>query len=63
MHRVKIKCDFESKDIAYLRFWLTEEGVKPGSDKLKAVAQATPPSNVHEIQQFLSLCNFFRMRS
>ena len=63
LHRVKInlpKCDFGSKDVAYLGFRLTEEGVKPGSDKLKAVAQATPPSNVHEIRQFLGLCNFFR---
>jgi len=63
MHRVKVnlpKCDFGSKDVAYLGFRLTEEGVKPGSDKLKAVAQATPPSNVHEIRQFLGLCNFFR---
>ena len=44
--------------MAYLGFRLTEEGVKPGSVKLKAVGKASPPENVHEVQQFLGLCNF-----
>ncbi len=38
---------------------LTEEGIIPGTDKLKAVKNAPPPSNVHEVRQFLGLCNFF----
>ena len=45
-HNVKInlaKCEFGSKNVAYLGFRLTEEGVKPGADKLKAVEQAPPP--------------------
>jgi hypothetical protein len=44
----------------YLGFHLTESGIKPGTDKLKAVANTEPPKNVHEIRQFLGLCNFFR---
>ncbi len=32
----------------------------PGSDKLAAVKNATPPKNVHQIRQFLGLANFFR---
>ena len=62
-HNVKInlqKCFFGSRNVAYLGFRLTEEGVKPGTDKLKAVSKATPPASVHEIRQFLGLCNFFR---
>ena len=62
-HGIKInlqKCVFGSKDVSYLGFRLTEEGIKPGSDKLKAVAAAKPPTNVHEVRQFLGLCNFFR---
>ena len=62
-HGIKInlkKCVFGSKNVSYLGFRLTEEGIKPGTDKLKAVAAAKPPSNVHEIRQFLGLCNFFR---
>ncbi len=53
------KCIFGSKEVSYLGFRLTEEGIKPGTDKLKAVKNAPPPSNVHEVRQFLGLCNFF----
>jgi hypothetical protein len=62
-HNIKInlqKCVFGSKEVSYLGFRLTEEGIKPGTDKLKAVRNAPQPSNVHEIRQFLGLCNFFR---
>jgi hypothetical protein len=62
-HSIKInlqKCMFGSKEVSYLGFCLTEEGIKPGTDKLKAVKNAPPPSNVHEVIQFLILCNFFR---
>ena len=61
-HNVKInlsKCFFRSKNVAYLGFRLTEEGVKPGSDKLKAIEKTSPPENVHEVRQLLGLCNFF----
>ena len=62
-HNIKMnleKCVFGSKEVAYLGFLLTPEGIKPGSDKLKAVAKAQPPSTVREVRQFLGLCNFFR---
>jgi Reverse transcriptase (RNA-dependent DNA polymerase) len=61
-HNIKInlqKCFFGSKEVSYLRFRLTEEGIKPGTDKLKAIKNAPPPSNVHEVRQFSGLCNFF----
>ena len=63
LHNVKInlqKCEFGSKNVAYLGFRLTEEGVKPGTDKLRAVEKAPPPTSIHEVRQFLGLCNFFR---
>jgi hypothetical protein len=62
-HKIKLnlqKCIFGSKEVSYLGFRLTEEGIKPGTDKLKAVKNVPPPSNVHEVRQFLGLCNFFR---
>jgi hypothetical protein len=38
-----------SKEVLYLGFRLMEEGIKQGTDKLKAVRSAPPPSNVHEV--------------
>ncbi len=51
-HNIKIhlqKCVFGSKQVSYLGFCLTEEGIIPGTDKLKAVKNAPPLSNVHEV--------------
>ena len=62
-HGLKInlqKCTFGAKDVLYLGFRLTENGIKPGTDKLKTISQAKPPTNIHEVRQFLGLCNFFR---
>ena len=62
-HHLKInlkKCEFGSHNVSYLGFRLTPEGIKPGRDKLKAVAQTKPPSTIKEVRQFLGLCNFFR---
>ena len=63
LHQVNInlpKCEFGSDVIAYLGFRLTKDGIKPGSDKLKAVRDTKPPTSVSEVRQFLGLCNFFR---
>jgi hypothetical protein len=62
-HKLKAnlkKCVFGSDNVSYLGFRLTPEGIKPGLDKLKVIEKANPPKNVHEVRQFLGLCNFFR---
>ena len=54
------KCFFGNKEVAYLGFRLTPEGIKPGKDKLKAIREAQPPETVQGIRSFVGLCNFFR---
>ena len=51
------KCVFGSKKVSYLGFQLTEEGIKPMIDKMKAVALAAPPNLVREVRQ--SFCADF----
>jgi hypothetical protein len=54
-HKIKInlqKCIFGSKEVSYLGFRLTEEGIKPGTDKLNSVKNAPPPSSVHNFWDF-----------
>jgi hypothetical protein len=58
-HGLKInlpKSVFGAVKVSYLGFRLTPQGITPGTNKLKAM----PPNNVHEVRQFLGLCNFFR---
>ena len=62
-HNLKInlkKCFFGQKKVEYLGFSLTENGILPGTEKLKAVSKAAPPDTIQGIRQFLGLCNFFR---
>ena len=54
------KCEFGATNVSYLGFRLTPQGILPGIDKLKVVREATPPTTVTQVRQFLGLCNFFR---
>jgi hypothetical protein len=39
---------------------LTPEGIKPGRNKLQAIRDAQPPTNIKMVRSFVGLCNFFR---
>ena len=54
------KCEFGATSVQYLGFRLTPQGILPGKDKLQAVKEMQPPTNVTEVRQFLGLCNYFR---
>jgi hypothetical protein len=53
------KCIFRNKEVSYLGFTLTLEGIKPGKNKLKAIQTAKAPDDIKTIQSFVGLCNFF----
>ena len=62
-HGLKInldKCYFGNKEVAYLGFTLTPQGILPGKDKLKAVQHYPEPTTLKEVRGFVGLCNFFR---
>jgi len=62
-HNLKInidKCIFGNTSVNYLGFVLTPDGVRPGTNKLQAIADAKPPTDVKMVRSFLGLCNFFR---
>jgi hypothetical protein len=51
---------FGKKEVLYLGFTLTPEGIMPGKNKLKAIKDANSPTDVKTICSFVGLCNFFR---
>jgi hypothetical protein len=55
------KCIFGNKEVSYLGFTLTLDGIKPRKDKLKAIKDAKPPMDIRTMRSFVGLCNFFRM--
>lgn len=54
------KCNFFKRNIHYLGYEISSEGVRPGQEKTRAVINFKTPTNVHEVRQFIGLCSFFR---
>ena len=62
-HGLKLKlskCHFLRKDITFLEHKVSEEGIKPGDNGLKGIAEMAPPANYTEIRRFLGATRFFR---
>lgn len=54
------KCEFGKREISYLGFLISEDGLKPGPGKMHAIRDFPQPTTVHEIRRFLGLTGFFR---
>ena len=54
------KCTFGTKQTEYLGYCLTEDGVKPGTPKLKAVKSYPEPDTIKKVREFNGLVNYFR---
>lgn len=54
------KCSFFQKEITFLGYEISNNGVRPSSKKLKAIECFPIPKNIHQLRQFLGLINYFR---
>lgn len=54
------KCNFFMTVVDFLGFELSEAGIKPGSQKTKAVSDFPRPATQQQVRQFLGLASFFR---
>ncbi|KAG6458358.1 hypothetical protein O3G_MSEX010822 [Manduca sexta] len=54
------KCNFFYKEIDFLGFQVSGEGIRPGSHKILAVSNFPVPRNVHDVRRFIGLASFFR---
>lgn len=54
------KCHFFQSSVSFLGYEISEEGIRPGKKKLKAVKEYPEPKTVHQVRQFLGLINYFR---
>lgn len=43
-----------------LGYIVTEQGIKPDQDKLKAIHDFPTPTKIRDVQSFLGLCNYYR---
>lgn len=53
------KCSWFQKEVQYLGFKVDCEGIHPTEEKLKAVKEAPPPTNVKQLKSYLGLITYY----
>ena len=54
------KTFFMQRELEYLGYLLTDEGVKPQEKKVEAMRRIKTPSNSKQLKRFLGMVNFYR---
>ena len=54
------KCEFLLREVIYLGHVISEDGVKPNPEKVKAVREFPRPRNIRNIRQFFRLTGYYR---
>lgn len=54
------KCRFLQTKLDYLGYTITNEGIRPTDQGIKAIRKFPIPRNIRAVQSFLGLCSYFR---
>ncbi|RWR99559.1 Transposon Ty3-G Gag-Pol polyprotein-like protein [Dinothrombium tinctorium] len=54
------KCKFAWTEVTFLGFRLSQNGLQPGREKLRAITDLPRPKTAREVRGFLGLCGYFR---
>ncbi|XP_055850659.1 uncharacterized protein K02A2.6-like [Episyrphus balteatus] len=55
----KNKCLFAQRELDFLGFHISGDGISPNKEKVRAIQQAPTPENKEMLQSFLGLLNFY----
>lgn len=56
----KAKCNFGQRTLTFLGYEISEKGILPSREKVKAVQDWPVPTNVQQVRQFLGLSQHYR---
>ena len=56
----KSKCAFFKKGLHYLGHLLTTDGIKPQTEKIKAISEMKPHTNQKEVEESLGMVGYYR---
>ena len=54
------KCDFWLKEVSFLGYIVSVEGIRVGPTKIKTVVNWKPPRNVTEVRSFYGLAGYYK---
>ena len=54
----KEKCQFRLRKLEFMGHVLSDKGIDPTRDKVKAIVEARPPTNMSEVRSFLGLVTY-----
>lgn len=54
------KCLFGARQVNFLGFHLSADGIRPGEVKTEAIRAFPRPTDVHAVRRFIGLTSFFR---
>ena len=54
------KCHLFKNELKFLGHVISDHGIKPDPDKIKAISNMPIPSNVSKLQSFLGMCSYYR---
>ena len=54
------KCEFFRKETQYLGFKISEKGIQPDLDKVKAIKLVATPTTVKEVRAFIGMTSYYR---
>ena len=60
LHLKPSKCSFARKEVEYLGFTISADGVRPNSAKIKAITEFPRPTDSTSVKRFLGMLNFYR---
>lgn len=54
------KCEFFGKEVQYLGFRVSEKGIQPEGDKVKAIQAIATPTTVKQVRSFIGMTSYYR---
>ncbi|KAG5871433.1 hypothetical protein JTB14_002244 [Gonioctena quinquepunctata] len=56
----RAKCTFVCPVVKYLGHLITPHGIKPDPNKVRAILEREPPTDVKQVMSFIQTCSWFR---
>ncbi|OFC59417.1 hypothetical protein BBW68_15075 [Candidatus Erwinia dacicola] len=54
------KCEFFKKELRYLGHVISDKGIHNDPEKVAAIQELKPPTNVKEVPQYLGIASWYR---